>query len=218
MAKSKRLTKKKEPKLFKDPTARLNAIKKRTVAELQIMVAKDLAGAGYDVKTTPKYVVATEAQMRKRGIIDLKYGFSKSKKRKTTKDKKGWYMVVPIKRKARSFKPSTVYKKATAEARELDPGFVLGTTIKGLAEGLNTHAPKTLSSLQHKAKSDNLTMAKSLTGKRTSYVTYRTVSSKSKPSSWIVGRENMNSSNTSKTLEANIKRTMEWKMRQIGGR
>lgn len=214
----KRLRKKAEPKLFKNPQERLKAIKKRTVAELQMIVAKDLEAYGYDVKKTPKYVVATEAQMRKRGIIDLKYGFSKSKKRKTTKDKKGWYMVIPIKRKARSFKPSTVYKKATAEARELDPGFVLNTTIKGLAEGLNTHAPQTLSSLQNRAKSDNLTMAKSLTGKRTSYVTYRTVSNKSKPNSWIVGRENMTDKNTSKTLEANIKRTMEWKMRQIGGK
>lgn len=214
---NKRIRKKKQPTLFAKPKQTLDKMKKVTMAELQAQVAKDMAEYGYDVKVTPKYVIATEARMRKQGVIDLKYGFSKSSKKKYAKDG-SWYVVVPIKRSARSFKPSTVYKNANKANKMLDAGKKATVKIKGLAKSINDQAPTTLSSLQYKAKSDNLTLQKNKTGKRTSYTAYRTVSSKSPANSWIINKSKLNESSTSKTFQKDIERTMAWKMRSIGGR
>lgn len=203
---------------MKNPKKSLNEVKKRTQAELLSMVAKDLANMGYNAKRTPKYVIATEARMRKEGLIDLKYGFSKSSKRKTTKDGKGWYMVVPIQRKARSFSPNTVYKRALAKGKQLGAGESATFNIKDLASSINKGKPETLSSLDYKAKSNSLTIGKNKTGKRTNYVALRTVSSKSSPSSWILNRGNMTNKNTGKTLQKDVQRTIEWKLRNMGGK
>lgn len=213
-----RIKKKATPKFMQNTKKSLDEVKTRSQSELLAMVAKDLSDMGYDAKRTPKYVIATEARMRKEGLIDLKYRFSRSSKRKATKDGTGWYMVIPIQKKARDFNPNTVYKRALRKGKTLGAGESATFDIKGLADGVNKGKAETLHPIDYKAKSNSLTIGKNKSRKRTSYVALRTVSSKSSPSSWILNRSNMNSKNTGKTLQKDIERTIAWKLKNMGGK
>ena len=76
----------------------------------------------------------------------------------------------------------------------------------------------TLSPLSYTPKSNNVTQVgyKTKSGKvRNNYIMFRTVSSKSEPSSWILNRNNLNEDNTSKRLQDDINALINNRMRQI---
>lgn len=210
-----RMRQTKKPAVMNNLSSRMQAFKKAKVSELTRAIAQELSDMGLDAKATPRYVIATEAKMRKKGVLDLKPYFARSSKRKLKKHG-GWYMVIPISVKARSFATSTIYKRALKEAHDLDAGETTTVGIKGFLEG---RTQNTLGALQYKPKSNKLTISKNETGKRTSYTAFRTVSDKSPANSWIVGRENMNTNNTSKTLSKQVEQMLNWKFKHImGGR
>lgn len=202
---------KKKPTFMQNLQANMKNFEKMSTQELVNTTADFLARSGMYVKKTPKYVVATESKLRKKGVIDLKPFFAKSSKREIAKDG-SWYVKVPIHIKAREFRTSAVYKRALYEAKSLDAGESTTVSIRDFLKG---RTQNTLSSLQYTPKSDNLTISKNETGKRTSYTAIRTISSKSPASSWIVGRKKVNENNTSKTLQKDINNLMKWKAKQL---
>ena len=58
-------------------------------------------------------------------------------------------------------------------------------------------------------------MTKVKRGKQSSYFIFRTVSSKSPASSWILNRDKVNGNNFSKTTLKNVKQLMNWKMKNL---
>ena len=70
------------------------------------------------------------------------------------------------------------------------------------------------SMLNYEPKSKNITKTMGENG-RSTYVAFRTVSSKSPANSWIINRDKVNEKDTSKTFVKNVDQVMKWKMRNM---
>ncbi|AHN66555.1 hypothetical protein Bcp1_078 [Bacillus phage Bcp1] len=156
-------------------------------------------------KRMPKYLKLTEERLEKLEVIDLKPYFAKSSKRKTKKDG-GWYLTVPIRRKARGMS-----RRMYEQLRAVDIGDSTNKTV--VSDYLyDRRRQSDASLLNYTPKSNNINKMK-VGRNRHDYVAFRTVSDKSPASSWIINRDKVNKDDTSKTFVANVNRLMKWKMK-----
>ncbi|AHJ87054.1 hypothetical protein BCP8-2_016 [Bacillus phage BCP8-2] len=156
-------------------------------------------------KRMPKYLKLTEERLQKLEVIDLKPYFAKSSKRKTKKDG-GWYLTVPIRRKARGMS-----RRMYEQLRAVDIGDNTKQTV--VSDYLyDRRRQSDASLLNYTPKSNNINKMK-VGRNRHDYVAFRTVSDKSPASSWIINRDKVNKDDTSKTFVANVNRLMKWKMK-----
>ncbi|AFQ96536.1 hypothetical protein [Bacillus phage vB_BceM_Bc431v3] len=199
------------PRLFKSN----NAIK-TAMTNLGDNLAQDVLDTGMkavidskpknvSAKRMPKYLQLTEERLEKLEVIDLKPYFAKSSKRKTKKDG-GWYLTVPIRRKARGMS-----RRMYEQLRAVDIGDSPKQTV--VSDYLyDRRRQSDASLLNYTPKSNNITKMKSGSN-RHDYVAFRTVSDKSPAGSWIINRDKVNKDDTSKTFIANVNRLMKWKMK-----
>lgn len=162
---------------------------------------------------------ATIKQLARNGVIDLKPFFKASPKAKRKKDG-GWYLVVPIamqRRKMQSeFGSGKAYQAMKSTFSDLAPGVTQTINVGEVLNGIRAQQATSQSLISSaQATSGNVTATKSQSGKRTSYVAFRAVSDRSAPNSWVTGKSNVSTDNTSKTFEANIKRLMNQRIRQL---
>lgn len=156
-------------------------------------------------KRMPKYLKLTEERLQKLEVIDLKPYFAKSSKRKTKKDG-GWYLTVPIRRKARGMS-----RRMYEQLRAVDIGDSPSKTV--VSDYLyDRRRQSDASLLNYTPKSNNINKMK-VGRNRHDYVAFRTVSDKSPAGSWIINRDKVNKDDTSKTFVANVNRLMKWKMK-----
>lgn len=157
-------------------------------------------------------------RMSNRGVIDLKPFFKRSSHAKPMKGG-GWYLTVPIQPTTREFiKKFGRSKYDQMKQQFIDNGSMSATlNINDLFAKPNAEM-NTLSPLSYTPKSNNVTQMgyKTSTGKqRNSYVMFRTVSSNSAPSSWLLNRNNLNEENTSQRLQTDINALINNRMRQL---
>lgn len=176
--------------------------------------AKALTASGAQVKIDSKRLTATIGTLANRGVIDLKPLFRNSPKAKQKKNG-GWYLIIPMSISSRDLQKTSGRKTydAIREAfSSLGPNEEATLNFDGLFS--RSYPPDTLSPLVPSAPSGNLTAVKSDSGKRTSYIAYRTVSDKSSPQSWVINRKNVNDNNTSQRLEHEVGVLIRKRMRE----
>ncbi|ANY29425.1 hypothetical protein [Bacillus phage PK16] len=156
-------------------------------------------------KRMPKYLKLTEERLQKLEVIDLKPYFAKSSKRKTKKDG-GWYLTVPIRRKARGMS-----RRMYEQLRAVDIGDSPSQTV--VSDYLYDRRRQADASLLNYTPKSNTINKMKVGRNRHDYVAFRTVSDKSPVNSWIINRDKVNKDDTSKTFVANVNRLMKWKMK-----
>ncbi len=122
---------------------------------------------------------------------DLKPYFRKSPKAKHTKDG-GWYLVVPIQKKTTQLR-SAYSRSVWDEISHMGYGQTASNmgNLNRVQKTLGTSQWGVNKGLKYQWKSTNITRVPwGASGKRAHYVQFRTVSNKSAPNSWIVGRRN----------------------------
>lgn len=150
------------------------------------------SNVGDNILSLSYTLIEDEAKKQGAQFIDLKPYFARSSKAKHTKDG-GWYMVIPIQRGAPELRSAygrslwdtishTNYGETSSQG-----------DVSRLQEKLGVSPSATIPELAYKWKSNNVTRVKwGSSGKRGRYVQFRTVSNKSDPNSWIVGRQTLN--------------------------
>ncbi|AGT13651.1 hypothetical protein BigBertha_78 [Bacillus phage BigBertha] len=160
---------------------------------------------GMEVKRKPKYLQVTEKRLDSMGVIDLKPYFAQSSKRKTSKDG-GWYLTVPIRRKARGMSRRMYEQLRAIDIQPNTRKTVISDYLYDKRESSDAGM------LNYTPTSNNITKIK-VGNNRHDYVAFRTVSDKSPASSWIVNRGKVTVNNTSKTFVSNVNRLMKWNMK-----
>lgn len=151
-----------------------------------------VSNVGDNILSLSYTLIEDEAKKQGAQFIDLKPYFARSSKAKHTKDG-GWYMVIPIQRGAPELRSAygrslwdtishTNYGETSSQG-----------DVSRLQEKLGVSPSATIPELAYKWKSNNVTRVKwGSSGKRGRYIQFRTVSNKSDPNSWIVGRQTLN--------------------------
>lgn len=128
------------------------------------------------------------AKQQDGSFIDLKEAYARSPKAKH-KENGGWYLIIPIGARSKDLR-SIAPKSLWQQFSHAD----FGTTIEipKLQQALGKDQSQVISNLQYQWKSNNVTRVAPKNGKGTrgKYITFRTVSDKSDPMSWIIGRQN----------------------------
>lgn len=150
------------------------------------------ADIGDNILSLSYTLMEEEANKQGTSFIDLKPYFARSSKAKHTKDG-GWYMVIPIQKGTTQLR-SAYGRSLWDTISHTNYG---ETSSKGdvdrLQEKLGVSPSATIPELAYKWKSNNVTRVQwGSSGKRGRYVQFRTVSNKSDPNSWIVGRQAFN--------------------------
>lgn len=204
------------PESIKNSAKTTYYLKQAFLAKEINSTAKTLSKSGANVKVNSGRMEATIGKLTNRGVIDMKPFFMRSSKVKRKKNG-GWYLVIPIKMSSRNIIKTSgraVYDRVVKSFSDLEPGNMSTLDIKGL---LNKQTSvNTISSLQPGKPTENITATKGSSG-RNSYVAFRTVSDKSSPTSWVLGRENVNNYNTSKSLEHEVGVLIRKRIRQKYG-
>lgn len=144
-------------------------------------------------------------RMVNRGVIDLKPFFAKSPKAKRMKGG-GWFLVVPISKTTRSMIKTLGRKTYDNIREEFSGSFASTKSVDGLFDVKNARQ-NTINALDYRPTSTNVSKnsRRQSNGKIVgSYVMFRTVSSKSAPSSWVLNKNNINNDNTSDRLQNDI--------------
>ena len=180
--------------------------------------AKDIPGITVNQKRI-KRGIRTEVAFKdgrtykeQQGVVDMKPWFKKSKKVKRTKTG-GWYMVVPIRKYTPSAKkvitsPSKGMRRDVYDAvRKLKPvhadtDYIITTSHTNFYNNyplITSPIPE----LNYERKSTRISKVKK--GKQAQYYTFRTVSDKSSPSSWLLNKDKEDVNNPSKEAQRIIR-------------
>lgn len=200
----------KRPNLFKNKNYK--QVGKRTIDGMRSEVLDKLQATAQQVENTsikrmPTYLQVTEKKLEKEGVVDLKKAFAHSSKKKTSKDG-GWYLTVPIRIKTSRMNNSTYQDMRKLKVNK---GTGSASKITDYLEGRR----KTVSHPSMKPEPMTHNMTKVKRGRQSSYFIFRTVSSKSPASSWILNRDKVNENNFSKTTLKTVKQLMNWKMKNL---
>lgn len=180
--------------------------------------AKDIPGVLVNQRRTKKGI-RTEVTYRdgrtykeQQGVVDMKPWFRRSSKAKKTKSG-GWYMVVPIRKYTPSAKksvtnPSKGMRRDVYDAvRKLRPANNSSNYIETISHpNLYKNVPLITSSiaeLNYEPKTKNISKVKK--GRQAQYFSFRTVSDKSSPSSWLLHRDKEDVNNPSKEAQRIIR-------------
>lgn len=200
------------PNLIKNPKSALDAFARALEGDILSSVQEQASNDGLEVKRMPKYLILTERKMKDKGIIDLKQAFSRSSKRKYTKNG-DWYLIIPIAVKRRA-----ISKRAYNELKNapLSSGKFTNTHTAYLYDKSPSYS-SAVPSVNAMPKTNNVTITRQKWGNnfRRNYTAFRTVSAKSPVGSWIMNRQNVNSQNFSPTMLKNIDRLMSYRMRNL---
>lgn len=223
---------------FDDPTALGEALKKAFNDKFgKVDVAKDFLEW---INQTSKYPVNSRklnkstveisfkglSSMGKRQdikFLDLKPFFRQSSKVKypvgaNTKAKRKvmWYLIVPIANKAKDIKNASKPRSLYEQLVQSDFGTTIDLGSDRLQDRLGQPQANVIDPLQYSWKSGNVTrVQKGRSKKLGSYISFRTVSDKSSPNSWILGRQAADITNPDFTpeMQDDIKRAMAYKVK-----
>lgn len=140
-------------------------------------------------------------------VVDLKKLFAQSPKRKDTEGG-GWHMVIPIRRY--TGRQKEVREKSTGMSNRLYTGLLNQPIKRGYADLVsdflydNRREGSAIPELNYKPKSKNITRFSRRGGGHT-YVSFRTVSDKSHPASWVINRSNTDPDNKTAEVRRIIK-------------
>lgn len=212
----------------------MNSLEKQLASMLdsQKLTRNYVKGVADSLKDTPNLSVRVDGdqlnltwklmqnynQSKGNSFIDMKEYFARSPKAKPTKTG-GWYLIVPIGVKARDARANTP-RSLWNQISHMD----FGETGSLSDEAGNNYLVKlgasqsgVMSPLQYQWKSANLTRLAPAngSGSRGHYVAFRTVSDKSDPNSWLVGRQTFNDTTEELTddMKASIKQVLMSKVR-----
>lgn len=165
------------------------------------------ANASNKTITIIKKGMEAQAQRQQMSFVDLKEYFKNSSKVKYKKNG-GWYLIIPIQQKASTLKsnaPRSLWNQISSmdygETGELSDG-----ETNFLEQGLSNQQDNVVNPLSYSWKSSNVTrVAPKSGGKYGHYISFRTVSDKSDPASWIMGRNAFTTDNTNEQQQADIK-------------
>ena len=182
-------------------------------------LAKDIKQNKNSVKITFTGLTAY-ARSNQSDFFDLKPYFAKSDKAKQRVNSKGepipnsWYLTIPVRtnmNKIQQGVPRSLYDDLVNSP--------FGTTIDldaaTLQNATGTDQSMVLDSLKYDWKSGNVTKEPSNNTNNSQFVSFRTVSDKSSPSSWIVGRQNATKNDPELTpaMKRDINRAMDYKVK-----
>lgn len=145
-------------------------------------------------------------------VIDLKKFFAKSDKRTETEDG-GWYLVVPMRRYTRKSERSfgmsrRLYEDLRIQGRggrsELDSSFLYD----------NRRQESMIRDLNYTPKAKSITRIPREAGGH-QYVTFRTVSDKSHPASWILNRHKADQYDRTKEVQRIIRDVAQYNIKQL---
>jgi len=199
------------PRLFKNDMAVKSAMKNvgegliNKTLNSTMKAIKQAQPEKVTAQRKPKYITITEKRMENLGVIDLKPFFAKSPNA-TQKADGGWFLRVPIRRTKRSmsrrmYNQLNSIRVAPGESRTVISDYLYDRRQQSGSSLLN-----------YEPRSNNITKTTGANGKST-YVSFRTVSDKSAPNSWIINRDKVNEDDTSKTFIKNVNKLMMWKMK-----
>lgn len=152
----------------------------------------NVSNVGDDILSISYSLMQDEASKNDINFIDLKPYFERSSKVKRTKNG-GWYMVIPISNSATKLR-SAYGRSLWDRISHTDFGSTSSEgDINRIQSTLGVSQDATIPELQYAWKSNNVTRVQwGASGKRGKYIQFRTVSNKSDPNSWIVGRQAFN--------------------------
>lgn len=166
----------------------------------------------FSVEQRRNKVVISRAKAESRpseDIIDLKQSFKKSSKVKYAQDG-GWYMVIPMRRYT-SRKPAEE-QKSTDMSHRLYKDLLASVPKRGYANLAsdylydNRRGESQIQELNYRPKSKKITrLPHERFENQHTYVSFRTVSNKSHPASWIINREKIKEGNRSKEIDRIIR-------------
>lgn len=171
-----------------DYTAKL----KQTLS--QEVGSNNIRASGDAISITYKILDQQQQEQGSGGFIDLKPYFANSSKAKPKKDG-GWYIKVPVGGQQNTTKMRQAYgRKLWDEISHMDFGSTGGgnADIDRVRKALTGSTNGGGGFLNYDWKSTNITRTQAGSGRYGHYNTFRTVSDKSSPTSWIVGRQGMN--------------------------
>lgn len=204
------MVKKRRPPLFEDPQGTMGRMAEAMRNDMYRDVAKGINPDEAEIKRMPKYLQVTEKRMRNMGVIDLKPYFRKSPHAEQ-KDDGGWFMRVPIRRRK-----SSMSSRNYEELRQQD--ITPQTEKKVYSKYLfDRRQVSEAQNLNYVPRSNMITKRREVENqqKKHTYTAWRTVSDKSPANSWIVNRQKISESNSSKTMVKNVDRLMKWKMKNM---
>lgn len=152
------------------------------------------SSAGIDARANGSTVeVATRgmhalAQTKQITFLDLKPFFQRSPKAKQKKNG-GWYLVVPIGVKSRQLNQISAPDYKTLRNSPVGTTMGIGTMNRFQQVLQGEQQSGLVDQARYQWKSNNVTRQLTASGKRSSYISFRTVSDKSSPNSWIIGRQ-----------------------------
>lgn len=197
-----------KPDLFNNPDEKLTSLSQLITGSIINEIGQSAIDQGADsVNSQPNYLKVTSHRASNKGLLDLKPYFANSPKAKHTKNG-GWYLIVPIRRKTRDMSYQ-LYQQA--KNIDISNKSMATSPINSLYSNRQT---SDISLLNYQPKSNNLTrIANGNNG--STYVSFRTVSDKSNPASWILNRDMATSENMSKTLLNNLERLIKYRLSHL---
>lgn len=151
------------------------------------------------------YRILQDASNNSIGFYDLKTAFARSPKAKTSKSG-GWYLVVPISRKAKELR-SAYGSNLWNTISHTEFGTTSGQDANiARFQKILMNSDMNNSPLAYQWKSASVTRERlGSSNTRGHYISFRTVSNKSNPNSWLIGRNSMEqaiSQNTNSEADA----------------
>ena len=190
----------------------INSVKDRISKSDKSLDVKQLSNTALDVS----YQILTNSAANN-GVtfIDMKEIFARSPKAKRKKDG-GWYLVVPIQdgtTQLRSAYGRSVWDQISHTEFGTTSSF---SDIERVQSKLGYNPSDSIDELQYKWKSANITrFQKCSSGKRASYISFRTVSDKSDPNSWIVGRKAVSQNSNTQVIAPYLAKILKERITRI---
>lgn len=176
------------------------AFSAKTFSQVQALV--EAAGGEITSRNSNRMTYAIK-RLKNRGVIDMKPFFKASSKAKRKKDG-GWYLTIPIAMSSKDIEQNYGRKYYDDIRNKLMSSNSATVSSPLFKDGLSGSS----SPLAYQRKSGNITATKQTTMKngktRNSYTMFRTVSDKSSPTSWIIGRENAQEEDMSERLNTDV--------------
>jgi len=129
-------------------------------------------------------------------FVDLKPYFQNSPKAKRKKNG-GWYIIIPLGVGSKKLRQVSFPDYTSLSHSPVGTTASIGSVSKFQDVLQGEQQSGLVNSLRYNWQSNNVTRELTPSGKRSSYISFRTVSDKSAPNSWIVGRQAFSKDNTS---------------------
>lgn len=192
-------------KLFDQMAKRMDKatdnIKRQMMQDYYRALSKNLSDDKVTVETSGDSEITVKQEVEEKKVIDLKQFFRRSNKVNRT-DKGGWYLIVPIRRYTRGAKKSSGMSRKMYDELRSAPGSGNTTLISDYLYTNRRVSP--IPELNYNPKSKTITRLKNKQGRGNTYVSFRTVSNTSAPSSWLINRDKATEENLTPRIKSII--------------